>query len=73
MATDKGKKIEIKQHDLLGVKPFGSIGPGRSQTETKVVKKLVGKVRAKGSTSKSGETANVGPVSGSISNFVNRK
>lgn len=79
MATieDKGKVNTHDQSDLLGVKPFGNIGPGRTQEETAVVGKLKKKkadaLRAEGSTSQSGEKANVGEVSTAIGSFVNRK
>jgi len=74
---DKGKVASFDQSDLMGVKPFGNIGPDRTTDETKdVVSKLKQKksdsLRAKGSTSESGEEANVGSVSKAIGNFVNR-
>ena len=75
MATeDKGKTENHDQSDLLGVKPFGNIGPDRSAEETKSVKDklLKKKLRPEGSTAQSGEKANVGEVSKSIGNFVNR-
>ena len=74
---DKGQTTSHDQDDLLGQKPHGSIGPGRTQEEAKVVKHLkkkkASKLRAEGSTSKSGEKANVGEVCKSIGSFVNRK
>ena len=75
---DKGKSATHDQSDLLGVKPFGNIGPDRSTEETKsVVGKLKKKkgeaLRADGSTVESGEKANAGcGVSKAIGNFVNR-
>jgi hypothetical protein len=73
---DKGKKENFDQSDLSGLKPFGSIGPGRTQAETMVVKKLkskkAGQLRAKGSTSKEGLEANAGKVSAAIGNFANK-
>ena len=75
---DKGKVETFDQSDLLGVKPYGSIGPGRDTEEAKSVvsklkKKKAGAIAAEGSTQKSGEEANVGEVSSAIGNFVNRK
>ena len=69
---DKGKSEMIDQSDLMGIKPFGNIGPGRTAEEQKVVEKIK-RIRAKGSTSQSGEKANVGEVSTAIGSFVNRK
>lgn len=73
---DKGRTTTHDQSDLLGMKPFGSIGPGRTTEEAKVVGKLKKKkgesLRAEGSTQKGGEQANVGEVSKAIGNFVNR-
>ena len=75
-SVDKGKKMGYDQSDLLGQKPYGSIGPGRSVAETKLVRKLkkrkAGFLRAKGSTAKSGEKANVGGYSRLMKHFVNR-
>ena len=79
---DKGKKISFDKSDLMGIKPFGSIGPGRTTEETqKVVSKLKKKMKdgkpvddgvvAEGSTAKSGEQANA--VSGAISGFANKR
>lgn len=68
---DKGKVETTDESELMGVKPYGNIGPGRSAAETKVVEKLKNK-KAKGSTSQSGEEANVGKVSTAIKSFVNR-
>lgn len=68
---DKGKVENYDQSDLLGIKPFGNIGPDRTQAETKVVEKLK-KLRAKGSTAQSGEEANVGDISKAIGKFVNK-
>lgn len=74
---DKGKTNTFDQSDLLGIKPFGNIGPGRTTEETKSVvsklkKKKVDSLRAEGSTSQSGEEANVGDISKTIKGFVNR-
>jgi hypothetical protein len=77
---DKGKVDTYDQSDLLGVKPFGNIGPDRTTDETMTGKKVAGKLkkkkadslRAKGSTVKSGEDANGGGVSRAIGDFVNR-
>ena len=68
---DKGKKGYEDHSDLMGIKPYSNIGPGRSTDEAKVVEKLKMK-RAKGSTSKSGGKANVGEVSKAIGSFVNK-
>lgn len=66
MATtiDKGRKINYDQSDLMGMKPFGSIGPGRTTKEIigKLKKKKINCLRAVGSTSKDGEKANLGGV-----------
>lgn len=73
---DKGK---VETHDmahLMGAKPYGNIGPGRSQEETKIVEKLKSKKKAavaEGSDEKSGEEANVGKVCKSIGDFVNKR
>lgn len=74
---DKGKVTTSDQSDLLGMKPFSSIGPGRDTDATKsVVSKLkknkVDSLRAKGSTAEEDEEANVGKVTKAIGNFVNR-
>lgn len=69
---DKGKTEMHDQSDLMGIKPFGNIGPGRTTEEAKVVEKIK-RLRAKGSTSQSGEKANGVGVSTAISNFTNRK
>ena len=73
---DKGKTTTHDQSDLMGIKPFGHIGEGRSTEETKIVGKLKKKkadaLRASGSTTESGEKANVGSMTKSIGNFVNR-
>jgi hypothetical protein len=76
MATeDKKRTTEHDQSDLLGMKPFSSIGADRGPEEQKVVGKLKKKkadsLRAEGSTFKDGEKANVGEVSKAIGNFVN--
>ena len=67
---DKGRTEMHDQSDLLGVKPFGSIGPDRTTEETKVVNKLKKKksesLRAQGSTTESGEQANMGKICGAI-------
>ena len=75
---DKSKKTQEDQSDLMGVKPFGNIGPDRSQEETKSVvsklkKKKLDSSRADGSTTESGEKANLGDVTTAIGKFVNRK
>ena len=75
---DKGKSSTVDQSDLMGVKPFGNIGPDRSQEETKSVvsklkKKKLDSSRAEGSTTESGEKANLGDVTSAIGHFVNRK
>lgn len=74
---DKGKVTTHDQSDLMGVKPFGSIGSGRTTEETKKIvgklkKKKVGSLRAEGSTIESGEKANAGRVSTAIGKFVNK-
>lgn len=74
---DKGKVTTHDQSDLLGMKPFSSIGPDRTTDETKEVvgklkKKKVDSLRAKGSTIQEDEEANVGKVTTAIGNFVNR-
>jgi hypothetical protein len=75
---DKGKNTMHDMSNLMGVKPYGNIGPGRDTEETKSVvgklkKKKSDSLIAEGSTSKSGEEANVGKVSSAIGSFVNRK
>ena len=75
---NKGKSEMHDQSWLMGVKPFGNIGPGRTVDEMKTVDKVKKKAKekymmAKGSTSQSGEEANVGEVSTAIGSFVNRK
>lgn len=76
ITEDKGKKENYDQSDLMGIKPYGNIGPGRTAEESALVKKLKKKkkneIRAEGSTEQSGEEANAGLVSGSIGKFVNR-
>ena len=74
--VDKGKTTTHDQSDLMGIKPFGNIGPDRTTEETKSVvgklkKKKGSALRAEGSTVKSGEEANAS-VSKAIGNFVNR-
>ena len=74
--VDKGKTATHDQSDLMGIKPFGNIGPDRTTEETKSVvgklkKKKGSALRAEGSTVKSGEEANAS-VSKAIGNFVNR-
>lgn len=74
---DKGKVETHDQSDLMGIKPFASIGPDRDIEETKSVvtklkKKKVDSLRADGSTVEDGEDANVGKVTKAIGNFVNR-
>jgi hypothetical protein len=74
---DKGKTTTTDQSGLLGVKPYGNIGPDRDADEaagvvTKLKKKKLDALRAEGSTSESGEKANVGEVSKAIGNFVNK-
>jgi|3_EtaG_2_1085321.scaffolds.fasta_scaffold04873_5 hypothetical protein len=60
--VDKGHKMGYDQSDLLGQKPYGSIGPGRTAEEMKVVSKIKKKkasaLRAEGSTAESGQKAN---------------
>ena len=78
MSEDKGKKENFDQSDLMGKKPFSSIGENRDTEETKNVvsklkKKKVGALRAEGSTHEDGEKANAGGCSKAISGFVNRK
>ena len=73
---DKGKVTTSDQSDLMGIKPYGNIGPDRTTEETKSVvgklkKKKKGAMRAEGSTVQSGEEANA-HVSKAIGNFVNR-
>lgn len=75
---NKGKSAMHDQSWLMGEKPFGNAGQGRTADEMNVVGKLKKKKKekymmAKGSTEKSGEEANVGKVSTAISSFVNRK
>lgn len=75
---DKGKVSTYDRSDILGQKPYGNIGPDRDTEETKSVvgklkKKKADALVAEGSTSKSGEKANVGEVSTAIGNFVNRQ
>jgi len=73
MSHDKERTTRIGQTEVLGQKPPASIGPGRSQMETKLVKKLKDKkIRAEGSTFKTGEKKNVGEVSSAIGRFVNK-
>jgi hypothetical protein len=77
MNEDKGKTTTHDQSDLLGMKPFGNIGPDRTTEETKSVvgklkKKKGAALRAEGSTEESGQKANLGGVSKAIGNFVNR-
>jgi hypothetical protein len=72
---DKGKVETFDMSNLMETKPYGNIGPDRSQEETKVVEKLKRKKKvevAEGSTEESGQKANVGEVSKAIGNFVNR-
>lgn len=68
---DKGKVETSDESDLMGIKPYGNIGPGRSTDEAKIVEKLK-KKRAKGSTLESGIEANAGQVTKAIGNFVNK-
>jgi hypothetical protein len=74
--TDKGQKENFNQSDLMGLKPFSSIGPGRTTAETMVVKKLKNKkasqLRAKGSTFKEGIEANAGKVSAAMGSFARK-
>jgi hypothetical protein len=76
---NKGKTQSFDKSYLMGVKPFGNIGPDRTTEETKnVVSKLKKKKKdgmggtggdvAEGSTAESGECAN---VSKAISGFSN--
>jgi hypothetical protein len=73
---DKGKTTTHDMSHLMGQKPYGNIGPGRTAEEAAVVgklkKKKAGALAAEGSTEESGEKANVGEVCKSIGNFVNR-
>ena len=73
---DKGRTTTHDQSDLLGMKPFSSIGPDRSADEVAVVGKLKKKkaeaLRAKGDTHEDGEKANLGSCSKAIGNFINR-
>lgn len=73
---DKGKVATHDMSHLMGQKPYGNIGPGRTAEEAAIVGKLKKKkassLIAEGSTEESGEKANVGEVSKSIGNFVNR-
>jgi hypothetical protein len=74
---DKGKSEMHDQSDLMGVKPFGSIGPDRSTEETKSVvgklkKKKADSMRAEGSTSEDGEKANLGGNIGTLNRFANK-
>ena len=74
---DKGKTESHDQSDLMGVKPFGSIGEDRSAEETKSVvsklkKKKAGAIRTEGSTSESGEKANLGDLVGTLNRFSNK-
>lgn len=79
---DKGKVDSFDKSDLMGVKPFGNIGPGRSTEETKKVVEKLKKRKANGgeegdgdiadgSTEESGEKANA--VSSALSGFANRR
>lgn len=71
MSHDKSKMVSVPHHDLLGTKPAGTIGPSRTQAETKVVGKLKAKKVAK-NTFKQSQKANVGEASRAISALVNR-
>ncbi|MFA7301825.1 MAG: hypothetical protein WC069_05965 [Candidatus Shapirobacteria bacterium] len=76
--NDKSKKTQEDQADLLGMKPFSSIGPDRDTEETKSVvdklkKKKLNSTRAEGSTEEDGQKANLDKMTGAIGNFVNRK
>lgn len=68
---DKGKVETSDESDLMGIKPYGNIGPDRISDEQKVIEKLK-KKRAEGSTQESGEEANAGKTSEAIGKFVNR-
>jgi len=72
--TDKIKTAIHDQSDLLGMKPFGSIGNEGvvNSVKSKLKNKKMNTLRAKGSTSQSGEKANVGAISGAIGHFVNK-
>ena len=76
MTTDMSKSTTHDQSDLMSIKPFVHIGEDRTTEETKIVGKLKKKkadaLRASGSTTESGEKANMGGISKSIGNFVNR-
>ena len=69
---DKGKSSMHDESFLMGIKPFGSIGPDNGIDIVGKLKKKKTDSLAKGSTSKSGEKANVGNVSTAIGSFVNR-
>lgn len=69
---NKGKTKNYDQSDIMGEKPYGSIGKANLKLLKKLKKKKVDSLRAKGSTSKSGEIANVGAISKSIGNFVKK-
>ena len=69
MTTDKGKVETHDMSNLMETKPYGNIGPDRTQEETKVVEKIKKKKKvevAEGSSEESGTTANVGEVSKAI-------
>ena len=72
---DKGKMQQSDQSQLMGQKPFGTIGPdsdsmaAAKRVLNKLKKKKVSGHLAEGSTSESGETANV--ASKAISGFAN--
>ena len=75
MTKDKGKTQTQDMSEIMGVKPYGSIGPNRTTVETRVIEKMKKKKKvevAEGSTSKSGVKANAGECSKAIGNFVNR-
>jgi len=72
---DKGQTTTHSQTDVMGSKPHGSIGGDRTAVQSAVQKvkaKKASALKAAGSTSKSGESANVGKCVKAIGTFVNR-
>lgn len=72
---DKGQTTTYGQADMMGSKPHGAIGGERTAVQSAVSKVKVKKanaLRAAGSTSKSGQEANVGKCVKAIGTFVNR-
>lgn len=78
---DKGKVETFDQSDLMGLKPFSSIGPDREDTtndESKIVSKLKKKkadsLRADGATQEEDDKANAaGSVATAIGKFSNNR